>query len=213
MIKKVACFFLFCLLGPGLGRAQTVNCLVAFVNGEALTLTDLQIAQAFGLYDRDIIEGGSGDLRLAVLDALIDQKVVLEVARGPAAVGKDELSQALGALRDRLGPAIFRNKLSHFGLAEDDLRPYLADRIRFAKAVSTRFSAVIPVSRGDVEKFYREIYDPDERAKGLEPEPLESVLPGLEARVRDDLKARKVAEWVRTIRAQAEVRVNRDCLK
>jgi hypothetical protein len=190
-----------------------VNCLVAFVNGEALTLTDLQIAQAFGLYDRDIIEGGSGDLRLAVLDALIDQKVVLEVARGPAAVGKDELSQALGALRDRLGPAIFRNKLSHFGLAEDDLRPYLADRIRFAKAVSTRFSAVIPVSRGDVEKFYREIYDPDERAKGLEPEPLESVLPGLEARVRDDLKARKVAEWVRTIRAQAEVRVNRDCLK
>jgi hypothetical protein len=210
MIKKVACFFLFCLLGPGLGRAQTVNCLVAFVNGEALTLTDLQIAQEFGLYDRDIIEG---DLRLAVLDALIDQKVVLEVARGPAAVGKDELSQALGALRDRLGPAIFRNKLSHFGLAEDDLRPYLADRIRFAKAVSTRFSAVIPVSRGDVEKFYREIYDPDERAKGLEPEPLESVLPGLEARVRDDLKARKVAEWVRTIRAQAEVRVNRDCLK
>jgi hypothetical protein len=212
MIKKIASFFLFLALGTGLGRAQTVNCLVAFVNGQVLTLTDLQIAQEFGLYDRDI-EGRSEDLRLAVLDALIDQRIVLEVARGPAAVGKDQLSLALEALRDRLGPAVFRSKLRRFGLAEDDLRPYLEDRIRFARAVSTRFSAIIPVSRGDVEKFYREVYGPEQRAKGVEPEPLESVLQGLEARIRDDLKARKVAEWVRTIRAQAEVRVNRDCLK
>jgi hypothetical protein len=212
MTKKIASLFLFLALGTGLGRAQTVNCLVAFVNGQALTLTDLQIAQEFGLYDRDI-EGRSGDLRLAVLDALIDQKVVLEMARGPAAVGKDELSLALGALRDKLGPAVFRIRLRTFGLAEDDLRPYLEDKIRFTRAISARFSAVIPVSRGDVEKFYREVYGPEQRAKGLEPESLEIVLQGLEARIRDNLKARKVAEWIRNIRAQAEVRINKDCLK
>jgi hypothetical protein len=212
MSKKIACLLFLLFSGMDLGRPQTVNCLVAFVNGQALTLTDLEIAQEFGLL-ADEAEARSGDPRLAVLDALIDQKVVLEVARESVTVGKDELSLALGALRERLGPDNFRAKLRRFGLAEDDLRPYLEDRIRFERVVSARFSAIIPVSRAEAEKFYREVYGPEQRAKGLEPEPMESVISGLEARIREGLKARKVAEWIRNVRSQAEVRINKDCLK
>jgi len=212
MAKKIACLLFFLLGGMDLAQAQTVNCLVAFVNGQALTLTDLQIAQEFGLLTWEA-EGRIGDPRLAVLDALIDQKVVLEVAREPMAVGKDELSQTLAAIREKLGPDVFRSKLRSFGLAEDDLRPYLEDRIRFERIVSTRFAMAIPVSRSDAEKFYREVYTPEQRAKGLEPDAMESVIPDLETRIRENLRARKVADWIRNVRNQAEVRINRDCLK
>jgi hypothetical protein len=212
MSKKTACFFLFCFLVTGPARAQTVDCLVAVVSGQAVTLTDLEIAREFGFFDRTI-EGTSGDRRLAVLDALIGQKVVLGVTREPLAIGKDEVSLALEALRERLGPAIFRTKLGKFGLREEDLRPYLEEQLRYDRVVSVRFGPKSPVSRGDAEKYYRDVYIPEQKAKGLEPDTLESVLSSLERRIRENLKARKVADWVRNLRSQAEVRINLDCLK
>jgi hypothetical protein len=212
MTKKIAWLVFFLLTGMDLARGQTVNCLVAFVNGQALTLMDLEIAREFGLIEQESA-AGAADLRLAVLDALINQKVVLEVARESVAIGNDELSLALDGLREKVGREAFRAKLRKFGLTEDDLRPYLADRIRFDRVVSARFSAAVPVSRSEVEKFYREVYSPEQKAKGLEPDPIESVVSGLEARIRGDLRARKVAEWIRSARSQAEVRINKDCLK
>lgn len=212
MTKKFACFFLLCLVGMGAARSQTVNCLVAIVNGQAVTLTDLQVAQEFGLYDRNI-EGGSADPRLAVLEALIGQKLVLEMGREPMTIGKDELSLAMESLRGRLGPDVFRSKLRKFGLGENDLRPYLEDRIRFERIVAARFAMAIPVARGDAEKYYQEVYAPEQRAKGFEPRTMDSVISELETRIRENIRARKVAEWVKNIRNQAEVRTNKDCLK
>lgn len=212
MIKKIACSLWLLAAAAGLAGAQTVNCLVAFVNGQALTLTDLEIAREFGLFE-EAVKGGNGDARLAVLDDLIDQKLVLDVARGPAAVGADEVSRALQALKARLGAEAFRAKLARFGLAEDDLRPYLEDRIKYGRAVAARFSAAVAVSRGDVEKFYRDVYTPEQTAKGFNVEPIGAVFPDLETRIRDDARTRKVTEWLRNIRAQAEVRIIRDCLK
>lgn len=207
----IASLFVLGLAGFLLAGPQTVDCLVAVVNGQAVTLTDLQIAREFELFAGDV-EGRTNDPRLAVLDALISQKVALEIAREPVTIGKDEIALAVDALRAKLGPDIFLSKLRKFGLGEADLRPYLEERIRYGKVVSTRFSATIPVSRGDVEKFYREVYVPERKAKGLEPEKMEAIITALEARVRENLRGRQVAEWLRNIRNQAEVRINKDCL-
>jgi hypothetical protein len=212
MNKRIACLIFFGLLGTGAAGSQTVNCLVAVVSGQPVTLTDLHVAQEFGLFDRDV-EGAGGDPTLAVLDALIGQKLVLAMAREPGSGGKAELDQTLASLRETFGPEAFAGKLRKFGLREADLRPYLEEHLRYERVVSARFAAPVPVSRGDVEKFYRDVYVPGEKAKGLEPAPLDSVLTVLEARVRANLKALKVADWLRTIRGQAEVRINRDCLK
>jgi hypothetical protein len=212
MNKKLVYWLLLCLLEMVPGRSQTVNCLVAVVNGQVVTLTDLEIAREFELFDRQAA-GAPGDPRLAVLEALIGQKVVLDMTRGPLAVGKDEISLALESLREKFGPDAFRGKLVKFGLGESDLRPYLEDRLKYKKIVTARFSATIPVSRGDVEKYYREVYVPQQKAKRLEPDGIESVLSDLEAKIREDVRARQVAEWVKAIRAQAEVRTNTDCLR
>jgi hypothetical protein len=212
MIKKFACFLVMGLAGAAPLRPQTVDCLVAVVGGQAVTLTDLEVAQEFGLFDGEV-GGARGDQRLAVLDALIGQKVVLEMAREPVSIGQDEIAQALAALRDKLGAEAFRTKLRKLGMRESDLGPYIEERLRYGRAVSTRFATMAPVTRGDIEKFYREVYVPEQKGKGLEPDGLESVLSIIETRIRENVRARKVADWVRTLRSQSNVRVNRDCLK
>lgn len=211
MKKIIASLFAIAIAGLSLAAPQTVDCLVAVVNGQPVTLTDLQVAREFEFFARDL-EGRTGDPRPAVLDALINQKVALEIAREPLTIGKDEIAAAVEALRTNLGPDVFAAKLRKFGLNENDLRPYLEERIRYARVVAARFSTTIPVSRGDVDKFYREVYAPGQKAKGAEPEKVETIIPMLEARVRDNLRARQVSEWLRNIRGQAEVRINKDCL-
>jgi len=212
MNKKLACFVLSFLTAAGALRPQTVNCLVALVGGQPVTLLDLEVAREFGFFD-PALEGAAGDPRLAVLEALIGQKAVLGMAREAVPTGPDDLDLALGALREKLGPAALAAKLRKFGLGEDDLRPYLEERLRYEKVVSARFSMTIPVSRGEAEAYYRDVYVPEQRAKGLAPGPLETALPVLEARIREKARARNVAEWVRAVRDQAEVRINKDCLK
>lgn len=211
MKKIIAGLFIVGLAGLPMAGPQTVDCLVAVVNGQAVTLTDFQVAREFELFAGEV-ERRADDPRLAVLDALINQKVALEIAREPMTIGKDEIALAVDELRAKLGPDIFLAKLRKFSLNEADLRPFLAERIRYAQVVSTRFPATVPVSRGDVEKFYREVYVPERKAKGHEPEKMETIIPALESRVRENLKARQVAEWLRNIRNQAEVRINKDCL-
>jgi hypothetical protein len=212
MKKNIALFLLFGLGVAAPARSQTVDCLVAVVNGRPVTLVDFRIAREFGFFAREVADR-TGDPDLAVLDALIDQKVVLEVAREPVAIAGGELSSALEAVRQRLGRATFQSKLREFGLREEDLNPFLEEGIRYEKAVSARFNLTIPVSRGDLERYYREVYEPEQKARGLAPETLENVAPDLEARLRETLRARKVAEWISNIRSQAEIRINKDCLE
>jgi hypothetical protein len=211
MKKAAVIVLLFGLAVAVPAGAQTVDCLVAIVNGQAVTLTDLRIASEFGLFGQESADR-PGERRLAVLNALIDQKVVLGVAREPVTVSGEDLDRALEALRDKLGPGAFEKKLQTFGLIEKDLDPLLADQIRYDKAVANRFSFAIPVSASDAEQYYREVYVPEQKAQGLAPEPFEKALTEVGNRLREELRAKKVSEWVKGLRAQAEVRINKDCL-
>lgn len=210
--RKNALFLLVFLLAAAALGAQTVNCLVAMVGGRPVTLLDLEVAREFGLFDPALL-GSGGDTRMAVLEALIGQKAVLMMTREPLSFGREEVDVALGAVRDQAGPGAFGAKLRSLGLREDDLRPYIEERLRYERIVAARFPAAVLVSRGDVEAFYRDVYVPGQKAKGLAPEPLEAVLPALETAARDAVRARKAAEWVRTMREQSDVRINKDCLK
>ena len=212
MAKKTAWVCLFILGAAITTGSQTVDCLVAVVDGQALTLIDLQIAREFGLFDREI-RGKAGDPKVLVLDALVNLKVVLEVTRELRPVDKAESEAALASLRDSVGPEAFQVKLKKFGLKENDLLPYLEDKIRFERAVAARFNQEIPVTRSAVEKFYLEVYAPERKAQGLEPEPLSDLVAGLEARLRASVKDTQKSEWIKNIRAQAGIRINTDCLK
>src|SRR5512137_888586 len=119
---------LLALLAAAAGRAQTVNCVVAVVNGAIITRLDVEVTAAFGLQGDPAGEPGA-DPRLAALEALIDRKVVLDLSREVRTVNKDETAAALEALRREIGEEAFSAGLRRFGLTPKDLEPYLEDRI------------------------------------------------------------------------------------
>jgi hypothetical protein len=209
MFKKI---LLITLLAVAAGPAQTVNCLVAVVNGNIITLHDVQVAAEFGLGFTATGEEGT-DPRLAALGALIDRKVVLDMAREARGVDREELDAALADLRRGLGESAFASKLAKFGLAEKDLEPYLQDGLLYERALSLRFSQTIPVSLTEVERQYRDSYVPEQARLGKEVEPLERIADRIESAIRDERRAKQMGDWVRDLRKRADIQVRKDCLK
>lgn len=209
MVTRIA---LFTLLAAAAVPAQTVNCVVAVVNGGIITRLDVEVAAEFGLGRGPAAEEGT-DPRLAALEALIDRSIVLDLAREARGVGADELAAAVDDLRRTLGEEAFAAKLGRFGLRPQDLEPYLADRILCERALALRFSQSIPVSVTEVERYYRDIYAPERARLGLEAEPLDRVDDAIEAWIRGERRDRQTAGWVRDLRKRADIRIRKDCLQ
>jgi hypothetical protein len=209
MMKRIA---VFTLLAAAAGLAQTVNCLVAVVNNEIITLLDVQVTAEFGLGNASSLGEGT-DAKLAALDALIDRKVVLDLAREARGLTGEELDAAVAGLRSALGKEAFAAKLAKFGLREKDLEPYLEERILYDRALALRFSPTIPVSVTEVERQYRDIYAPEQSRLGLAVEPFERVAETIESKIRDERRALQTADWVRDLRKRATIELKKDCLK
>jgi hypothetical protein len=209
MIRRI---LLVTLLAAAIGLAQTVNCVVAVVNGEIITLLDVEVAAEFGL-GRDSAADNETDPRLAALEALIDRKIVLNLARDVRGVNQDELGAAVADLKQKVGGDAFRAKLGKFGLEAKDLEPYLEDRILCDRALALRFSQSIPVSVTEVERHYRDIYVPEQSRRGIAAEPLDRVADSIQARIRDERRAQQTASWVRDLRKNADIQIKKDCLK
>jgi len=209
MVKRI---LIFTLLAAAAGLAQMVNCIVAVVNGEIITLLDVEIAAEFGLGD-DPAAGPGADPRLAALDALIDRKVVLSLAREVQGLSGEELDAASAELRAAVGEDAFAAKLKKFGLDSRDLEPYLEDRILYERALDLRFSQSIPVSVTEVERHYRDIYVPEQARLGAGAEPLDRIAGAIESRIRGEQRDRQTASWVLDMRQRADIQIKKDCLK
>src|SRR5512139_813908 len=114
MIKKTAIFVLAALAASG-AAGQMVNAIVAVVNGQVITLLDVQVAAEFGLAGAD--EGT--DPREAALDSLIDRKLVLDLAREVRSADRSEIAAAIADLKKSMGEGAFAAKLAKFGLREE----------------------------------------------------------------------------------------------
>ncbi len=209
MVKRI---LLITLLAAAAGLGQTVNCVVAVVNGQIITLLDVEVAAEFGLGRAPAGEPG-GDARLAALDTLIVRKLILDLAREVRGVSKEEIAAAVADLRRVLGETAFAAKLAKFGLAAKDLEPFLEDRILCERALALRFSQSIPVSVTEVERHYRDIYAPEQARLGVAAEPLDRVADKIESKIRDERRAEQTTGWVRDLRKRADIQIKKDCLK
>ncbi len=212
MIKRIAPIALVTLFAAAAAGAQMVNAIVAVVNGEIITLLDVQVTAEFGLSAAGTAGEGI-DPRQAALETLIDRKVVLDLAREVRSADRSEVAAAAAELRRSIGEEAFAEKLAKLGLAAESLEPYLEERILYVKALATRFSQAVPVSVTEIERYYRDIYVPERTRLGLAVEPLERAGAGIETKIREERRTQQMDDWVRDLRKRADIQIKRDRLK
>lgn len=118
---------------------QTIDRLAAVVEGQPITLSDVNAAETFHLVD---VPDNAPNRSDAVLQKLIDRALMLrEVDRfqppDPAPV---EITVRIDALRTRAGsPAAFERDLDVVGTTLDQLRRFIRDDLRIGTYLTQRF--------------------------------------------------------------------------
>ncbi len=198
---------------PGYGQGRLIACVAAIVNNDIITRADVDIADAFGLFQIPRAQD-EADRRLAVLDLLIDQKLVLEQIRPSELTAvPDEAEAEWKAVIRKLGAAAVRERLDRFGLKEADVRPFLEAIVLFRRTIEERFSRSVNVSLKEIETHYAESYVPARTREGAAVRPLVEVLDAIEAELKRAKVEAQAGPWIETLRAQAEIEIRTDCLK
>jgi len=153
----------FFLLQAGSALGVIVDRVLAVVNGEVITLSELQEVE-YSLRQG----GGSGKKRLPedkaklekeLLERLIERKLQLQLAeRKGLVVPKEQVDAALEDLikQNKLaGPEELERMLAKQGLTLEDLRRQLEEQIKLTKLVNSEVRAKIVVTQEEIEAYYK----------------------------------------------------------
>src|SRR5258708_26423734 len=126
-------------LAGHVARAETIDRVLAVVERQLITLSDVTAATDLGLQSAD----GAADPVRAVLSKLIDRELVLaEVDRyAPPEPTAEAVDREVQRVRERLrSPAAFDAALARSGIDEKHLRETLRQDLRIRAYLDQRFS-------------------------------------------------------------------------
>jgi hypothetical protein len=179
---------------------QLLDRVLVRVNGIAITLTDVNAAIGLGLVE----VMGTDDAQGAATRQLIDRQLIIgEVARfsppepDPAAVERE-----VAALKERAG-ARLEALMQSTGLDEERIRDLARDNLRIRAYLDQRFGTNVQVSDEEVEQYYRG--HPEEFTRNGVLISFEEAAPIARQRSSALRRSALVAQWLRDIRARAEV--------
>ncbi len=200
----------FALLGAA--APQVVECVAAHVNRRAITLTDIRVLQALHLGE-DASAGAAASSPAQVLQRAIDRQVVVDVMREDFPVPREEVGARLASLKARYEPDEWRRVLETFGITEDGVESYLENILQYERMVAIHFGQPPLVTVQEMQDYYNREYAPAKRSAGIEPEAMSQVMGEIEGRLRDRKRQVQISDWIRSLRAQAEISVHEECLQ
>jgi hypothetical protein len=194
-------------LNSGFGQDETIDRILAIVNGQLITLTDVRVAQTFGLYERGQEFSADGTIE-QVLQKLIDQKLAIQVTGSDASVNQAEMNAFLDSVSEEMEKDKFREELEYFGMERNDLRPYAFERILFNRILSSRFDRAVLVTLEEIQDYYETRYVPDQKAQGLEVKSMLDIFDEIETVLRKEKSEEQVEEWLRNLREKSDIQIN-----
>jgi hypothetical protein len=182
-----------------LSSQQLLDRIVARVNGEVITLTDVKAAVALGVVEAP---AGAGDT--VAIERLIDRQLVLaEVARfaSPAPAAAD-VSREAAALTAHVGAGLTA-VMASTGIDESRILDIARDNLRIQRYFDERFGATVQLTEEEVAQYYR--IRPDEFTRDGTLMPFTQAQPLARERASAERRASTVAQWIRDLRSRADV--------
>jgi len=182
----------------GSARAEIIDRLLAVVDTQIITLSDVRAALRFGLVPEDVSLDPTG----AVLQRLIDRRLMLiEVDRyAPPEPADPAVNASLAAVERRFKDALaFEIALTQSGLTREELRRQLRDSLQ------QRFSTALQVSDDEVARYYRE--HPEDFTRDGQLRSFDDVREIARTRVIESQRAAFVRQWVEGLRRRGAVQL------
>lgn len=185
-------------------RAEIIDRILAVVDAQIITLSDVRAALRFGIVPEDVSTDPTG----AVLQCLIDRRLMLiEVDRyAPPEPSEAAVNASLAAVERRFKDALgLEIALNQSALTREELRRQLRDTLRIESYLQQRFSTSVQVSDDEVVRYYRE--HSEEFTRDGQLRPFEEVRDAVRTRVIENQRAAFVTQWIEGLRKRGSVQL------
>ena len=188
-------------------EAKVVDRVAAVVNNRVITLSALNAATELRKADIQIEEDISDEdlIREKILRELIDRSLIINEAEkfGMTKAPDAEITEALEEIKKAYPTeAEFEKALSGWGMNTEDLVLYIKEQITALKFIDQRIRFFVKISDEEIKKFYKE------KKSSFENKPLDEVKEEIEVYLTEEEVARQLEEYVKKLRAKAEIRIN-----
>lgn len=185
-----------------LAQGNVLDRILAIVNGDPVTLSDVRAARQLGL-----MPGAQAMTDDQLVDALIERRLTMaEVARySPAEPPAADVSARRRAWEAALPPGADVNaRLAAVGMREPALVAWFRDDLKLAAYLDQRFTAAAQPTRQQALAYFQG-HTADFAVNGVIPE-FASVEPDVRRRVAADRRATRIHDWIESLRQRAEIR-------
>jgi len=185
------------------GRAELIDRVVASVNNEVITLSELRQAVAF-----NAALGGKGSgrqLEEETREGLINGRLLLQEAYRLkfAEVSEQDIAAEVARLRQRLGSDdAYRAFLVRTGMSEEHLARMLGDRLLIERFVMKKIGLFARVSREEAQSYFQ---DHPGEFKDMR---FAQVQKKITALLSEQKVGQQLDQYVADLRARAVVRLN-----
>jgi peptidyl-prolyl cis-trans isomerase SurA len=171
----IASFVLVFLLSAPASAAEYVDRVVAVVNNEVITLSEVE-KEGRNLFDRIRAQAPADEIQMAldkgrqdVLNSLIDKMIVRQKAvELSITVDEAEIDSAIEQILARNNATLqdFRKELAMMNILEEDYRNNLRDQILQSKLIGNQVRSRIVVIEDDIKEFYLKEYTEEKGESG-----------------------------------------------
>jgi len=189
---------------PATAPAERIDRVVAAVNNEVITLSDLRQAVRFN----EEMGGASRDrknIEAETLEGLINKRLLLHEARrlSLAEVTEQDVNAEVGKVRSRLGSdKAFRDFLQRMDMTPEQLGRMLGERLLVERFVEKKVGLFVRVGRDEARKYFD---DHPEEFKGKR---FAEVSKAIVALLSEEKTGQQITRYLAELRSKADIRIN-----
>ncbi|MHB1022146.1 MAG: peptidylprolyl isomerase [Acidobacteriaceae bacterium] len=188
---------------------------VAIVNGDLVLESDVEEEMRLAAF-----VPGAVNTRQHAIDRLIDRTLIEQQERlqPPKPVTEKEVQDDLNELRKHI-PACARYKcdteqgwqqfLISRGFTEKELNRLWKQRMELLRFIEMRFRAGLHISQTEIDEYYQKTMLPEYAREKVKPPSEESIAPRIEGVLLQQHVNQMLDAWLKSLRAQGNVRVLR----
>ncbi len=190
------------LISPAAARAELVDRIVASVNNEVITLSELDRAVSFNL----AFGGKNGDkLRNETLEGLINRHLLIQEAYRLkfVEVSDQDINAEIEKLKTRLGSdEAFAGFLARLDITREQLGRMLGERLLVEKFIEKKIGLYVRVSRDEARDYF------NNHPAEFKDKRFQEAQKTITAMLTDQKLEQQVAQYLAELRSKADIRLD-----
>ena len=205
MFFKFIFLVLFLLSSVFSGESVLVEKIVAVVNDQIITLSDVHISiQLFPVFQKK--EENDREFQKRMLEHLINHKIVYLEYEEEFTLSDEDYEEIQTTILSKIGSLEkLVNLLKTYDMEWKNFKDFIKEKIIYEKVLEEKLQLKILINFSEIEQFYNQDYLPQQNRLKIPPRSLIEMAPLIEKHLRKKKTEKNLSEWLNELKSTYKV--------